>query len=153
MKIHSILLSIVILSISSCSNTTSFAFIGLSHKAVLDSFDDPSYFKGEFTKRYITKDTILIGFYQSNAPFETMYVFHNDTCYYQDTKIYCSPCAEKALEDILNDKYYKFVQIDHVNYMSSTYENVILRVKKEDIDIAACTELQIINTSVMPDSR
>lgn len=49
-------------------------------------------------------------FYGSHdeMPLEILYLFKNDTCFYQEMNIYCSPCADFALNQLLNDKTYKF---------------------------------------------
>ena len=76
---------------------------------------------------------------------ESVFLFSEGRCYYQTTKIYCSPCTDQALSMIIADKKYKIKQVDPVNYVSKRKKNIVLRVKKEGIAADACSVIKILD--------
>ena len=122
--------------------------VGETHETIVDLYEDSDdYFTDEFTHKYYSRDTIMILFYQKQQPLETVFLLKNDTCYHQETKIYCSPCAQTSVEQLLNDKRYRFEKIDDVNYRSSIDPRIIMRlINKGDENV--CTEVKITNTAI-----
>jgi len=125
--------------------------LGQPYSMVSKTFENPkSFFVTDHAKKYYAKDTILIGYYGPNGPFEALYLFQNDTCYFQSSKLFCSSCAEITLDKKLSDRHFKFKQVDKTNFQSKKFPNIILRLKKEDIDPEACFEILIIDTDIRP---
>lgn len=76
---------------------------------------------------------------------ESLFLFREDTCYYQETKIYCSPCAEIVLEAILKDRRFKFEHLGGVNYRSKKKKSIIMRIERDN-ENGTCSELKVIDT-------
>ena len=74
------------------------------------------------------KDTILFLSYHQSLPVEMLYLFKQDTCYYQEINLFCGPCSDKLINTILKDKYYSFKAIDKVNYVSEKFPAIIMRL-------------------------
>lgn len=90
------------------------------------------------------KDTILLLSYQQSLPVEMLYLFKQDSCYYQEINLFCGPCSDKLMNTILKDKYYKFKAVDKVNYISQKFPDIIMRLNtvagKDDL---VCNSISI----------
>ncbi|MBK8850527.1 MAG: hypothetical protein IPN73_10265 [Saprospiraceae bacterium] len=84
------------------------------------------------TKITTSKDTIVFYGSHDEMPLEILYLFKNDTCFYQEMNIYCSPCADFALNQLLNDKTYKFQALGKKNYVSTKDKNIVMRLTESD---------------------
>jgi hypothetical protein len=89
-------------------------------------------------------DTLLVKFPLESNPMDVMYLFKNDTCFYQQINLYCSPCAEVMLHRIIRDKRYKFEEIDGINYISRKQPNIVLRLGGNIKDENICTDIRVI---------
>lgn len=127
---------------------SSLVFINEDYKTVQEFYSNEYYSGSDFLKRYEVEDTIIIGFYHERQPMESLFIFENDTCYFQQTNIYCSPCADQSIEKILSDNRYKFKVIDAVNYRSEVDPRIIMRLKRSTDEDGTCNELTITRTSL-----
>lgn len=90
------------------------------------------------------KDTILLLSYQQSLPVEMLYLFKQDSCYYQEINLFCGPCSDKLMNTILKDKNYKFKAVDKENYISQKFPDIIMRLNtvagKDDL---VCNSISI----------
>ena len=91
--------------------------------------------------KQIKGDTLVVKMDTKKGPFEFVAILENDICVFQEVNIYCSPCADKYLEDVFKDKAYKFRAIDQSNYMSTTSKKVNLRVSTKKTGKMTCSHL------------
>jgi len=89
------------------------------------------------------KDSLVVISQMNSQPFEAVFLFENDTCHFQRLKIYCSPCADKIVNNIVNDKNYKFEVLDPVNFVSRSRENIVMRLKEQRDQDGDCNEISI----------
>ena len=135
-----------LLLIAGCSPSKSFVEVGMSKEEVLNIYTD--FFESYDVDHRISKDTILYGFYVKNQPVESIMLFKNDTCYYQEINMYCSICYDKAIRDILRDKRYNFEVLDAANYRSTKQPNIIMRIKDNPLKEESCSKIRISDTRV-----
>lgn len=145
----SVIIITLLLTVSCKSNRFhSLAVVG-------SSYDDVRYIftKGDSIspnpdiKMFEKKDSLVVLSYMNSMPFEAVFLFENDTCNFQRLKIYCSPCADKVVENIVNDKDYKFEVLDPVNYVSRTDEKIVMRLKEQRDQVGDCNEISIYKLS------
>ncbi len=144
MKNLAILGILLIAIISSCLKQSRWIMIDQTKEYVIEqlvpSKKDSSMLN---LKYYISGDTIIIGQYLQNQPIETMYLFRDGVCYHQEMNIYCSVCAEQTKNCFINDKKFKFIKVDDVNYISKKYKDIIMRVKNIGSEENTCSEIKI----------
>ena len=145
MRIKLIYSWVLILILLSCGRNESFLTVGESHEEVLYRYS--SLLESKYTLSRVSKDTIIFNYKQENQPFEGLMLFQNDTCYYQEINMYCSPCYDKAISRILKDKRYRFKPIDEANYSSVTKPHIIMRMKDNTAKKETCSKIRIIDTS------
>ena len=152
MQFYKIIIGLFAISLLlTCNPKGSLVLVGYSHHAVVHFVDEFCKYDEMLSRNFISKDTIVMVLNYNNAPLESMFLFYHDTCYYQDTKIYCSECSEKYMKEILEDGYFKFKEIDKVNYQSTVDKNIIMRVKPiNNGQNESCYEIFINNTAVHP---
>lgn len=117
----------IVYIIAGCSESRSLVDVGSVHQDVLWQYENN--FQEHLKDKYISQDTLIYFFDFVNQPFEALYLFQNDTCYYQEINMYCSVCYDLAISHILRDKQYKFKAIDEANYISSKSPHIIMRMK------------------------
>jgi|GEM_PF-4653713 len=142
----SFLFFVSLLMLFGCSDRiTSYALVGESMTIAKAQHEEYRKFfqrsGGEFNS-IIRKDTLGFSTYVRSQPIESISIFKNDTCVFQEINIYCSPCADKAVQQLLSDKRYKFEAVDERNYMSTTELNVIMRLKSIE-DSTSCSNVTI----------
>ena len=94
--------------------------------------------------KYYTKGEALIFISDIiDSPMELIFLFKNDTCYYQECIVYCSPCADKFTADILKDKNYKFRHIDGASYVSFVNPKIVMRIGTNKKDTTSCNVIKI----------
>lgn len=142
-----VLVILALLSLSACSTKSAPVFVGYRYTKVKDYFT--------FTKKnpnndkfrvdsWFSKDTILFSIQSPIQHVELVYLFKNDTCNYQEIKLYCGPCTDKMMAKILKDKDYKFKAIDMVNYISQVNPKIILRMNTSiDKDSLMCNSISV----------
>ena len=94
--------------VGNCSYHIKYNFIGGKELTELSDFE-----------LHENEDTLFVLSFLNNTPFEGLYIFENDKCSFQELNIYCSPCADKAIDDIIDNKNYKFQAVDPINYLAS----------------------------------
>ena len=124
-----------------CNSKSSLAIVGYSKDFVIDGFNTDAF------DNYIKGDSLLIFSKMDNNPLEILAIFKKDTCISQIMNIYCSPCAEKILDDILSDNKFKFHAVDEVNYISLSKQGVVLRLKDKPTPQGNCNQVLISDTS------
>lgn len=146
MKPYLLFLLLITLIILSCSPVryNSLALVGKSYTDVhrIFSYDD-TLRNDSIIKMYRKSDSLVVLSFIKNTPYEAIFLFENDTCYYERLKIYCSPCADHVVEEILEDKDYNFEVIDPVNYISTKQTNVVMRLKEAIDENGNCNEISI----------
>lgn len=106
--------------------------------------EDPEHYWHSYYTKVTLKDSLFIILDGERQPMEVMYSFKGDTCIFQHMNLYCSPCAERAVNNILSDKRYRFKEIDGVNYISKNQKGVVLRLGSSLKDDTVCSEIKII---------
>ena len=142
-----VLVILALLSMSACSTKSAPVFVGYHHKKVEDYFSiakkNPNNDKFRVDSRF-SKDTILFSTQSPIQHVELLYLFKNDTCNYQEIKLYCGPCTDKMIAKILKDKDYQFKAIDMVNYISRVNPKIIMRMNTGvDKDSLMCNSIYV----------
>lgn len=147
-KSYSFFLLLVSVLMASCKGwVSSYAMVNESREgieAIWSSMENPENRWHPYFKKADYNDTLLIILEGDIQPMEIMYVFKNDTCFYQQMNLYCSPCAERVVKKILKDRRYRFKEVDGVNYISKTQKGVILRQGSSLKDDRMCSDIKII---------
>ena len=107
---------------------------------VIDYLDD--FYEGNIT-RINSGDTLGYVFFQDSIPFQSVFVLKNDTVAYQEMDIYCSPCAESLIDQILSDSRYHFKAIDEVNYTSTKKIKAVMRLREPGSEVNACHRVRV----------
>ncbi len=134
---------LLVFLVSSCSSRySSFLMIGEDYDFTVKAYSELMLVnKNSLSLR---KDTIQYKYYLGNSPFQTVMLFKDDKCYYQELNIYCSPCADVLLEDIINDGRYKFEALDALNYKATKSETqIILRLSNKNTDDVSCSNIKV----------
>lgn len=92
----------------------------------------------------LDNDTLIVVSTMNNFPLEAVFLFENDECYYEEINIYCSKCADHAVNTIVNDKNYDFEAVDAVNYISKKDKSIVLRLKEKLTADGNCNEITIV---------
>ncbi len=131
----------------STTQIKSLALIGKDYKEIKENIPYSHGAKYQETADAdVVSDTLIVLSYVNNAPFEGLFLFENDKCYYEKLNIYCSPCADQLVSDIMKDDNFDFVAIDNVNFISQKDSSIVLRLKEKLTDIGNCNEITIIKT-------
>lgn len=75
--------------------------------------------------------------------YEILYLFDNGICHYQQMNVYCSPCAEQIIDEMLKDRFYDFEAIDEINYRSQKNPRIIMRLRDQVQDTVSCSSISI----------
>lgn len=145
MKGSKYLIGSLFLLIISCSpRYESLAMIGKDKKSIKSVFmNDDLQTPNEGVEVFQSSDTLLIMSTMNELPYEALYLFENNVCYFQKLNIYCSPCADKAVAQIMEDKNYQFQPLDPINFISKIDSNVVMRLKEKLNDKGNCNEITI----------
>ena len=90
-------------------------------------------------------DTIAYFVSDNLFQMENLMLFKNDTCYFQEPAIYCSPCADAAVEEILKDPRFNFIATDEVNYISTNDDGqkMVMRLSESNNQSKTCSKIMI----------
>ncbi len=91
----------------------------------------------------IGNDSLLVVSLMNQMPFESLFLFEDDICYYQSINIYCSPCADEVVSGIVEDKNYLFKSIDGINFYSQKNNRIIMRLKEKLTENGNCNSITI----------
>lgn len=142
-----VILFLTLLSFSSCYTKRAPVFVNFHYTKVKDYLFTA---EGQLRKKdfkvdalYI-KDTIIFSAISPIQHFEMIYLFKNDTCRYQEMILYCGPCTDKMMGDIVKDRDYEFKAVDKVNYISGINPKIILRLTEGvDKDSIRCNSISV----------
>ena len=142
-KLMRLLGSLLILLFMSCSGGKSIIMVHDDRKTINGYIQEMEDYANDSLSFYkdIEGDTLVVKMATDNGPFEFVVILENDICVFQEVNIYCSPCADKYLEDVFKDKDYKFRAIDQSNYLSTTSKKVNLRISTKRTGEMTCSHL------------
>lgn len=93
------------------------------------------------------KDTLSIVRLPDIYPLECRYLFDDDgVCNVQIIKIYCSDCAAKFLNNVIDHYYFKFRKLSDSYYFSKRKRGVIMKVIKDEEEVV-CTKIILDRTN------
>ncbi len=136
------IVSVFVFTASSCFKSLNSALVvGDSFRTARNEFNYNMNYKSEdsYQLRY-RSDTLIILHQNEYRPLDIMCIFQDDICIYQEINVYCAPCADVMIDEILSDSNYKFEQLDAVNWKAKNKE-IILRVKDQSDTTKSCTKI------------
>ena len=141
---------IIIASVSglySCKSKTkleSFAMLHWSYDDVVNQFTKGNVeYKRKVFAVVQKSDTLVVVSTHPCMPFESLYMFENDTCYFQQMELYCSACSDKMLQYMIDDSAFRFEAVDASNYLSTTDDKSLLRIKQKQDSVGVCSVITI----------
>lgn len=136
-----------LLTMSACSPKSAPVFVEFHYTKVKDYLTDAgqNLRKKSFqVDSHFLNDTIFFAAKSPIQHLELFYLFDNEICRYQEIKLYCGPCTDKMMADILKDKDYRFKAVDKVNYISEINPRIILRLTSGvDRDSVTCNSISV----------
>jgi len=113
----------------------------------ITTFYDNTLGKKKKSKPHYKKETIdnklIITFDHEDQPFESTFYFDNNICYFQEINIYCSPCADNMIEEILLDARYKFKAESDSRYLSEIDPTLIMQLKETNSNSETCDNIRV----------
>lgn len=142
-----VLVILALLSLSACSTKSAPVFVDFHYTKVKDylTYAGQNLRKKSFqVDSHFLNDTIFFAAKSPIQHLELFYLFDNEICRYQEIKLYCGPCTDKMMADILKDKDYRFKAVDKVNYISEINPRIILRLTSGvDRDSVTCNSISV----------
>ena len=146
MKKYFSILILALLFLNSCktSKSISLAMVGDDYKHVKEFFTGADeHYDHPDVKLYEKTDSLVVISTLNHNPFEAIFLFENDTCFFQRLSVYCSPCADVVVDGIVKDEDYNFEVVDPVNYISTRDGNIVMRLKEKIDKQGNCNEITI----------
>ncbi len=142
-----VLVILALLSLSACSTKSALVFVDFHYTKVKDylTYAGQNLRKKSFqVDSHFLNDTIFFAAKSPIQHLELFYLFDNEICRYQEIKLYCGPCTDKMMAEILKDKDYQFKAVDKINYISQVNPKIIMRMNTGvDKDSLMCNSISV----------